>query len=70
MEAHSHTVRKLVAAVVAFAGLLVALSLVAGAGLAVFAFIVIAGLIAPLVVIIGAIHHDEAPVEDVLRKQH
>ncbi len=69
MEAHSHTIRNLVTVVVAFAGLLVVLAVIAGAGLAIFAAIVIAGLVVPLV-IVGAIHRDEGPVEDLLKKQH
>ena len=69
MEANSHSVRNLVIAVVAFAVLLVALAVVAGAGLAIFVAIVIAGLIVPLV-IIGAIHRDEGPVDDLLKRQH
>ena len=69
MEANSHNVRNLVIAVFAFAVLLVALAVVAGAGLAIFVAIVIAGLIVPLV-IIGAVHRDEGPVDDLLNKQH
>lgn len=69
VEAKSHSARNLIATVVAFAVVMLALAQVAGAGLAVFASIVLAGFIVPLV-IVGAIHRDEIQVGQTLKKHH
>lgn len=55
--------------IVVFTVLLIVLAVAAGAGLAIFALIVLAGLMLPLI-ILAAIHRDEVPVEKLTRRLH
>lgn len=69
MSAPSHIVRNTVGAVVAFVLVLSAIAIFAGAGIAVVAVILVAGLALPLVAF-GAIHRDEGAVEKLAKRTH
>lgn len=69
MEAPSHTVRNAIITMMAFAAGLTALALGAGAGIAVVITIIIAAFALPVVALL-VIHHDEAPVERLIRRHH
>lgn len=69
MEAPSHTVRNTIITMMAFAAGLTALALAAGAGLAIVIAIIIAALALPVVALL-VIHHDEVPVEQLIRRHH